>query len=103
MARQLELKYFIKLESQIGDKARSEAQVLEAAQKRMRDAVIGTTDKFSSLDRVMSQAGRNTSIERQIGYLQRMGNAIDTANSKALKLRQSSRRSSNTTAVASGR
>lgn len=89
MSRQLTLSYYIKLESQVGDKARSEAQVLEAAQKRMRDAIIGTTDKFSLLDRAVTQAGRNTSIERQIGYLRRMGNAIDAASAKALKLRQS--------------
>ncbi len=88
MGRQLTLKYFIRLESNIGDKSRTEAQVLEAAQQRMQRAVGGTADKLETLGRAITRIGQNTSTERQIGYLHRLGTALDAARAKALKMQQ---------------
>jgi TP901 family phage tail tape measure protein len=88
MAQQLTLKYFIRLESNIGDKSRTEAQVLEAAQQRMQRAVGITADKLGTLDRAITRIGQNTSTERQIGYLQRLGTALDAARAKAQRMQQ---------------
>ena len=86
--RELRLKYFIDMVSNIGNKSMSEAKVLEEAQRRMREAVTGTTDRFRRLERAMIDAGGNTSIQRQIGYVQRLAGAIETASNKALNLRR---------------
>lgn len=86
--RELRLKYFINLVSNIGNKSMSEAKILEEAQRRMREAITGTTDRFRRLERAMIDAGGNSSINRQIGYMQRLAGAIDAASNRALNLRR---------------
>lgn len=115
--RELKLKYIIDLVSNVGAKATADAKQLQQAQEAMNRAIVGTNDKFldynkltllagkntaqmqevitgatnkfTALDRAMAQMGHNTSIERQVGYLQRLGAAADQAYSKTEKLRRS--------------
>lgn len=113
--RELKLKYFIDLVSNLGPKAQADAKAMQQAQAVMAAAITGTnnkwldysklallagkntammqevitgaTNKFAALDRAISQVGNNTSLERQLGYLQRLGAAADQAYSRTLKLR----------------
>lgn len=86
---EMRLKYFIELVSNLGPKAQADAKVVEDAQRRMDAAVGRTSDRMVNLDRVISRIGQNTSTERQIGYLQRLGQAADTAQAKMQRLRES--------------
>lgn len=114
--RELKLRYFIDLASNIGAKARADAQALEQAQKVIQGAITGTnnrltnwntltnkatkstaelqavvtgaTSKFTALDRVLTRVGSNTSTERQIGYMRRLATSIDQAQSRAARLAQ---------------
>lgn len=115
--RELTLKYFIDLVSNLGTKARADAKMMQDAQAMMNAAITGTnskfldynhltllagkntammqevitgaTSKFTALDRAISQLGHNTSTERQIGYLMRLGQAADQAWNKSERLRKS--------------
>jgi len=85
---EMRLKYFLDLVSNLGPKAQAEAKLVEDAQKRMDAAVGKTADKILGLERTITKIGQNTSTERQIGYLQRLGQAADAAQQKMLRLRQ---------------
>lgn len=115
--RELRLKYIIDLVSNVGAKATADAKTLQQAQEVMNRAITGTNDKFldynklallagkntstmqeiitgatnkfAALDRALAHVGNNTSIERQVGYLQRLGQAVDAAHARAQKLRTS--------------
>ncbi len=115
--RELKLKYFIDLVSNVGPKAKTDAKALQEAQAvmtaaitgtnnkfldynkltalagkntgMMKEVLTGTTDKFLALERAMAAVGRNTSVERQIGYLQRLTQATDRALQSARRLNAS--------------
>lgn len=115
--RELKLKYFIDLVSNIGQRSAQEAKALEQAQKQMQGAVAGTsakfnelgkfsertafsmgrmqgeitgaTSKFVALDRAITGVGANSGSARQVGYMQQLGNQIDKARAGAAKLRES--------------
>ncbi len=80
--RELKLKYFIELASNIGSKARTEAQALEQSQNAMQRAVDKTSGHVGRLDSAFARFGANTATERQIGYMQRLATGIDQARSK---------------------
>ncbi|MDP9990879.1 hypothetical protein J2W28_002049 [Variovorax boronicumulans] len=112
--RELKLRYFIDLASNIGPRARADAQAVEQAQKSMQSAVAGTNAKLrdysgatttatrhterlrdsattaatrvTALDRAMSRWGTNTSAERQLGFMRRLVSTIDQAEAKAARL-----------------
>lgn len=112
--RELKLRYFIDLASNIGAKAKADAQLLEQAQKVMQGAITGTntrltnwnvlsakttknagelktaltgaTDKFTALDRVITRVGTNSSTERQANYMRQLATSIDQAESRAARL-----------------
>ncbi|HCY15621.1 MAG: phage tail tape measure protein [Curvibacter sp. GWA2_64_110] len=86
---EMRLKYFIELVSNLGPKAQADAKVVEDAQRRMDAAVGRTSDRMVNLDRVIGRIGQNTSTERQIGYLQRLGQAADAAQAKMQRMRES--------------
>jgi TP901 family phage tail tape measure protein len=86
---EMRLKYFLDLVSNLGPKAQAEAKVVEDAQRRMEGAVSKTTDKVVTLERTISKIGQNSSTERQISYINRLGQAVDTAQQKMQRLRQS--------------
>jgi TP901 family phage tail tape measure protein len=118
--RELKLKYILDLVSNVGARAQADARVLEKAQEAMNRAIVGTNDKFvdynkltllagkntatmqeiltgatnkfAALDRAMTQAGHNTSIERQTGYLMRLGQAADRAYERTARLRELGKR-----------
>lgn len=75
--RELKLKYFLELVSNLGPKSEQDARAVEAAQRRVRAEVASTTDKATALERAMSRLGANSGTERQIGYMRRLGAAID--------------------------
>lgn len=126
--REMRLKYFISLASNIDAKANHDAQVVAQANKKMQEAVQGTNaqldklgktqDAFgtgverntsrvqrmdrelvrlgattdgtaartAALERVYQRLGANSSTERQIGYMRRLGDAIDQVQAKARRL-----------------
>lgn len=75
--RELKLKYFLELVSNIGAKSEQDARMVEAAQRRVKAEVTSTTDKVTALERALSRMGTNTSTERQISYMHRLGAAVD--------------------------
>lgn len=115
--RELRLKYFIDLVSNISTKAQAEARAYEQAQKVMQgaitgtnskltnwndlngkttrnvtllqDSIVGASNKFTQLDRVVTRFGHNSSMDRQVGYVHRLTAAVDQANSRVSRLRTS--------------
>jgi len=113
--RELKLKYFIDLVSNVGQRAAQDAKVMEQAQRQMQAAIVGTsnklndwdkvtaktvkdvglmqsvltgtTSKFVALDRAMNSMGTNSGSSRQVGYMQQLANQIEKARAAATKLR----------------
>ncbi|HEX7866535.1 MAG TPA: phage tail tape measure protein [Variovorax sp.] len=114
--RELKLRYFIDLVSNVGAKAQAEAKALEAAQKvmtgaitgtnnkltdwnalsakttksagEMQAAITGTTTKFTEMDRVLDRVGRNTSTQRQANYMRQLATSADEAEKRVKTLHQ---------------
>lgn len=114
--RELRLRYFIDLASNIGARARQDAKTVEESQQRMQGAVAGTkrrlddwnatasrsasqttrmkaaveglTNRYTALDRVMNRWGANTSTQRQVGFMRSLAGAIDQTQARAAKLAQ---------------
>lgn len=112
--RELKLRYFIDLASNIGPRARADAQAVEQAQKAMQGAVGSTNAKLrdwsnntatatratqrlqetatsaatrvTALDRAMTRWGANTSAERQLGYMRRLMTTIEQVESRAARM-----------------
>ena len=103
--RELKLRYLIDLVSNIGPKAAADAKAMQQAQAVLKGAITGTNDKFTDqaklaalagknvgtlqeiitgatnkfvgLERALQSVGRDSSIERQIGYMRRLADSID--------------------------
>jgi len=114
--RELKLRYFIDLVSNVSARAKADAQVVQQTQTLMQRAVTGTTSKFNdwsgsitkstqntavlvsaitgatskfdNLDRAISRVGSNTSTERQVGYMRALTQSIDQAIDRARRLRE---------------
>lgn len=114
MASNLRLRYVLDLVSNIGARANADAQVMQKAQAQMQAAITGTSSKFDNwnkvvhqggqnagvlagaitgavskfdaLDRVVARVGSNTSLERQIGYVQRLREGITATQLRAEKM-----------------
>ncbi|MBK1613373.1 hypothetical protein CKO44_07805 [Rubrivivax gelatinosus] len=112
--RELKLKYFIDLVSNLGPKAQADAKAMEQAQALMSAAITGTnskwldysklsllagkntatmqeiltgaTNKFAALERAIDKAGRNTSVERQVSFLQYLSRAVDQVTGRAQRM-----------------
>lgn len=80
--RELKLRYFIELASNIGTKARSEAQAVEQSQRTMQSAVDKTSGRIQALDSAYARFAANSATERQIGYMRRLGQGIDQVSNK---------------------
>lgn len=115
--REMKLKYFIDLVSNVGQRAAQDAKVMEQAQRQMQSAIVGTssklqdwdkvtaktvkdvglmqgvltgtTSKFVALDRAMSSMGTNSGSARQVSYMQQLSNQIEKARAGAARLRES--------------
>lgn len=70
----LKLKYVIELVSNLGDKARSDADRLAAAQRHIREALQGTNREIGLTERALLRLGgvHSQSINRQADYLARL-------------------------------
>lgn len=84
--RELKLRYFIDLASNIGQKARTEAQAVEQSQRAMQRAVDKTSTSVRGLDSAYARFAANSATERQIGYMTRLGQRIDQVNAKMRNL-----------------
>ena len=84
--RELKLKYFIELASNIGQQARSEAQMVEQSQRAMQQAVDKTSGSIRALDSAYARFAAGSATERQIGYMQRLGQGIDQVRQKMRSL-----------------
>lgn len=86
--RDLKLRYFIELASNIGTKARADARTVEAAQDAMQAAVKKTAGATDKLDASLARMGTSRAAERQTMYMRRLGQGIDQATAKARSLAQ---------------
>lgn len=86
--RELKLRYFIELASNIGAKARAEAQEVERSQRTMQSAVDKTSGALRGLESAYTRLAGNTATERQIGYMRRLGQGIEQATTRARNLAQ---------------
>lgn len=70
----LKLKYVIELVSNLGDKARADADRLAAAQRHIREALQGTNREIGLTERALLRLGgvHSQSINRQADYLARL-------------------------------
>lgn len=80
--RELKLKYFIELASNIGAKSRTEAQALEAAQRSMQQSIDRTSQAVGRMDSAFMRFAASTATERQIGYMQRLATGVDQVANK---------------------
>ncbi|MES1977558.1 MAG: phage tail tape measure protein [Pseudomonadota bacterium] len=80
--RELKLKYIIDLASNLGAKARSEAQAVEQAQRSMQSSVDRTSGAVMRLDSAYARFAANNATERQVGYMRRLAQSIDTVQGK---------------------
>lgn len=86
--RELKLKYFIDLASNIGAKARSDAQAVEQSQQGMQRALDKTGASVRVLDSSFARFAAGSATERQIGYMHRLGQGIDQTAAKMRGLAQ---------------
>lgn len=63
--RELKLRYFLDLVSNVGAKSQAEAQLLNKAQEAIKSAIGGTNAKLVDYDRIILRAGRNTGLAAQ--------------------------------------
>lgn len=80
--RELKLKYFIELASNIGAKARTEAQAVEQSQRAMQGSIDKTSVSLKALDVAYTRFGAGSSTERQINYMRTLGAGIDQVTTK---------------------
>lgn len=80
--RELKLRYFIDLASNIGAKSRTEAQAVERSQRAMQAAVDKTSGSMRGLDTAFGRWGANQAAERQLGYMRRLAVGIDQVTAK---------------------
>jgi hypothetical protein len=80
--RELKLRYFIDLASNIGAKSRTEAQAVERSQRAMQAAVDKTSGSVRGLDTAFARWGANQAAERQLGYMRRLAVGIDQVTAK---------------------
>lgn len=86
--RELKLKYFIDLVSNLGTKARSDAQAIEQSQRAMQAAVDKTGGSLQRLDSAYARFAAGNATERQVGYMHRLSQGIDQASAKMRGLGQ---------------
>lgn len=87
--QELRLRYFLQLASNIGTTARKEAQEFERSQERMTQATRRTDRATRDLERALGQLSHNTSVERQIGFFDRLAASVERAHTKARQLKES--------------
>lgn len=81
--RELKLRYFIELASNIGAKSQSEAQAVERSQRAMQAAVDKTSGAVGRLDTAFARWGASQAAERQLGYMRRLAAGIEQTTAKA--------------------
>lgn len=86
--RELKLRYFIELASNIGAKSRAEAQAVEQSQRAMQSSVERTGASMQRLDTAYARFGANNATERQVGYMRRLAQGIDHAKARMRELGQ---------------
>ncbi|OYZ76093.1 MULTISPECIES: phage tail tape measure protein [unclassified Polaromonas] len=80
--RELKLRYFIELASNIGAKSQTEAQAVERSQRAMQAAVDKTSGSVRGLDTAFARWGASQAAERQLGYMRRLAGGIDQVTAK---------------------
>lgn len=63
--RELKLKYFLDLVSNVGAKSQAEAKLMQQAQEAMKAAIAGTNQKLVDYDKIVLRAGKNTGLVNQ--------------------------------------
>ena len=63
--RELKLRYFLDLVSNVGARAQADAKLLARAQESMGAAISGTNRKLADYDKIILRAGKNTGLVNQ--------------------------------------
>ena len=64
--RELKLKYFIDLVSNVGAKSTADAKLMQRAQEVMNAAITGTNSKFLDYNKLALLAGKNTALMKEV-------------------------------------
>lgn len=80
--------FYLDLISNAGKKSEQDARLVERAQKQMADAADRTGNRMSALERTMADLSRNTSVERQVMWMDRLARSVDNAKEKFGSLRR---------------
>lgn len=80
--------FYLDLISNAGKKSEQEARLVERSQKQMADAVDRTGNRVTALERTMADLSRNTSVERHVMWMDRLGRSVDNAKEKFGSLRR---------------
>lgn len=86
--QELRLRYFIQLASNIGVTARREAQEFERSQDQMTRAARQTDRSAKDLHHTLTTLANNTSMERQVGYFDRLAASVERAHQRARQFKQ---------------
>jgi TP901 family phage tail tape measure protein len=85
--QELRLRYFLQLASNIGITAKREGQEFERSQERMARSIQQTNRATQALERTLGQLSSNTSMERQVRYIDRLAAGMERAHAKAKQLK----------------
>lgn len=86
--QELRLRYFIQLASNIGLTAKKEAQEFERSQDQMTRATRQTDRSAKDLHHTLTTLANNTSMERQVGYFDRLAASVERAHQRARQFKQ---------------
>jgi TP901 family phage tail tape measure protein len=86
--QELRLRYFLQLASNIGVTAKREAQEFERSQEQMSRSTQQTNRATQALERTLGQLSSNTSMERQVRYIDRLASGMERAHAKAKQLKE---------------
>lgn len=86
--QELRLRYFIQLASNIGLTAKREAQEFERSQDQMTRATRQTDRSAKDLHHTLTTLANNTSMERQVGYFDRLSASVERAHQRARQFKQ---------------
>ena len=85
----LKFRLMLDLISTVGARASQEGRQFEDAQRRMSDSTDRTASRFERLSRLTAGWGNDSSTERQVRWMEKLGQAVDQAHNKFQGLKRS--------------
>jgi hypothetical protein len=86
MSSNMKVVYDLTIRSNIAQFAQQDAQHVEASQRKMTQAIGRTDHSLVGLERNLSKLANNTTMQRQIGYMDKLRRAIESTAQQAKQL-----------------